>query len=137
MININREELAWAAGFFDGEGHTKVMHPVRRYGNKPTTRLQLSIAQVSKETLEKFKSAVGSLGKIYGPYGPYKQNQKPYYQYTTTTYEEAQAVIAMLWHWLGSIKRNQASISNIIASLVKSCHPNRNPKDGRFISVRA
>lgn len=87
MINLNREELAWAAGFFDGEGN------IRAYIDKRSEEyyLQIQIGQVLDdyifdhpycEVLEKFKDAV-QLGRINGPY-EYKSRprKQPVLQYS-------------------------------------------------------
>lgn len=65
----NEIELAWAAGFFDGEGYvgfpkenTLLRNKKRLYGN-----FRLAVSQVHREPLDRFLAAVGE-GKIYGPY---------------------------------------------------------------------
>jgi hypothetical protein len=55
----NREELAWAAGFFDGEGSFSWTMPAA-FG-------WAVINQTNRASLERFKRAVAGLGKIYGP----------------------------------------------------------------------
>jgi hypothetical protein len=100
---IDREELAWAAGFFDGEGcfsfTKKAGYAVARIG------------QVERAPLERFQKAVGGLGTIYGPYFelyPGRISRQPWHQYRIYRGEHVQAVIAMLWFKLGSTKRRQA-----------------------------
>jgi LAGLIDADG DNA endonuclease family protein len=92
---INREELAWAAGFFDGEGHVRAV-------GRGHVRVQL--AQVEKEPLERFQRAVLNLGKFYGPY---EQGHRPVWHFRTHNFEESQAVIALLWNFLSGPKRQQ------------------------------
>jgi len=53
----NREELAWAAGFFDGEGSFSWTEAAA-FGCTV-------INQANKEPLERFQRAVAGLGKIY------------------------------------------------------------------------
>lgn len=102
MIEVNRENLAWAAGFFDGEGTVGC-----RKGPKKV-QLQLKVGQADPETLEKFLDAIG-FGKIYGPYTHDKRpNRKPMWNYTVTKHEHVQAAIAMMWPFLGTIKREDA-----------------------------
>lgn len=57
-------ELAWAAGFFEGEGS------VFKHSTKTKTpRLAASLDQTdAPELIERFLRAVG-VGKTYGPYG--------------------------------------------------------------------
>jgi hypothetical protein len=98
----DREELAWAAGFFDGEG-------CFCYSEAPRY-VSVSIGQTSCEPLERFRVAVG-IGKINGPYlhkGPNRMGKKPQWVYQAYGVEKVQAIAAMLWFKLGSIKRAQA-----------------------------
>ena len=92
---LNRELLAWAAGFFDGEGCT--------YLHTQNKQPRILIGQLDTEVLAHFDQATLRLGKLYGPYQP-----KGVYHYNTYGFEKCQAIIAMLWPWLGSIKRIQA-----------------------------
>ncbi len=67
------EDIAWAAGFFEGEGSSFIA-----YCN-PTPYYRISINQAYREPLDKFCSLFG--GKVYGPYGPYNgRKAKPQYQ---------------------------------------------------------
>lgn len=100
-MNLNREELAWAAGFFDGEGCVAVY---RRNNSRPYIRLRLN--QIHPGVLERFHRAVLRIGNIRGPYAQiYGQ---PQWTCDVHGYERVQAVIAMLWCFLSDIKRTQA-----------------------------
>ena len=60
-------ELAWAAGFFDGEGYIGV---VRGTGMGCSLALRIYISQKDREVLDRFKKAVGRFGiSIYEPSG--------------------------------------------------------------------
>lgn len=110
-MTLDREDLAWAAGFFDGEGNIRfntrknknATNPKRLYGTP-----QISLAQVHKAALKRFQRAVHGLGNIYGPYTHGKQKKNPYWLFNTSSFEQAQAIVAMLWPWLGPVKRAQA-----------------------------
>ncbi len=103
---INREELAWAAGFFDGEGCTVL----QRSKKHPRTYLYTSLTQVNLEPLKRFHNAVGGLGVIYGPYTHGRgRNWAPIHKWHTNKFEHSQAVLAMLWSFLSAPKRAQAS----------------------------
>lgn len=104
-----REELAWAAGFFDGEGcfrlHTKGGTEGRYYA-------QTTINQIHPEVLERFQKAVLGLGKIHGPDQPCGTKmdgspKSPLWNYRCTNFEGTQAIYAMLSPFLGSVKREQ------------------------------
>ena len=97
---MNREELAWAAGFFDGEGGTYIYR---------SRRLTLTISQIHPEVLHRFKDAIGGLGFFGGPYVKRTQpTAQPWWQFRTSRFEHVQAIIAMLWPFLSSVKREQA-----------------------------
>lgn len=99
---MNREELAWAAGFFDGEGTTYVS---RSHGD---SYLSVIVSQNDRDILERFQHTVNNLGYVYGPYGPYKNSKsQPTYRWQTKKFEHVQATIAMLWEFLSSAKKQQ------------------------------
>lgn len=58
-VPLNELEVAWAAGFFDGEGSAHV---------GPRGGLRLSLSQTDTEVLERFSAAVGGIRNISGPY---------------------------------------------------------------------
>src|SRR5438093_690756 len=65
------EALAWAAGFFDGEGHAGTVIP----RGHAFPRFQLVVTQYECTTLERFQSAVG-LGRIYTANKPAPSGRK-------------------------------------------------------------
>ncbi len=122
----DREELAWAAGFFDGEGSFSW-----------TARAAFGcavIGQTNPESLERFQRSVGGLGKIYGPDVPRHKDRwsrKPQWAYRAHRREHVQAVAAVLWFQLGPIKRQQAT--KVLMSYPRRCakgHPLRPPHHG-------
>lgn len=97
----NRLSLAWAAGFFDAEGC---------FSTTGSTGVSASITQTDRELLDRFRRIVG-LGKVYGPYetrASDRYNRKPHYFFKAHGRERVQALLAMLWIWLGTVKKNQA-----------------------------
>ena len=100
---MNREELAWAAGFFDGEGCT--------YSTISENRVVVGVmvSQASRDLLDRFREAVG-FGKVYGPYknnGSFSKGPK--YSWSAPGLERVQALVAMLWFKLGAVKKQQAA----------------------------
>lgn len=79
---MNRLELAWAAGFFDGEGSTKKKYysykTKKGIVRKPTETICMAIAQCDKRPLIRFRKAVGEVRSINGPY-QYHANKRPYW----------------------------------------------------------
>lgn len=65
--------VAWAAGFFEGEGHVNVQL------RKGKSFFSITVAQVYRSPLDRMCELFG--GKVYGPYGPYSSNKQPYYQW--------------------------------------------------------
>lgn len=101
---VDREELSWAAGFFDGEGC--VSYAVKgRYAC-------VTMMKVDSRVLDRFLNAVG-VGKVYGPYtfkNPDRYSRQPKYQYRAHRREDVQAMAALLWFQLGPVKRQQATM---------------------------
>jgi hypothetical protein len=94
-------ELAWAAGFYDGEGHISF---------KPELgSVQIQVVQCGDpSTLKRFQRAIGGFGNILGPYDRGNAKHKPRWAFLTGKFEHAQAIIAMLWKFMSEPKRTQA-----------------------------
>lgn len=99
-------ELAWAGGFFDGEGSTCCSVN----NGKPHTRIALSIGQKNEdtgqpaETLQRFKKAVG-LGKIYKKSCRGKDiNQS---QWSVCKRIDVFDTMLKLWPYISTTKRKQ------------------------------
>jgi len=91
------EELAWAAGFLDGDGcfSEAAGYPM------------LAVSGTDLEVLEHFCRAVG-VGRILGPYDrrhPDRWSKKP--MYAVQLYQEATGVAQRVWPYLGMAKRAQ------------------------------
>jgi hypothetical protein len=99
-------ELAWAAGFYDGEGCTQLMsvNP-RRAKDYPTIRI--IVTQADLPILERFRRAVGD-GNISGPITKNRPGRKPIYRLRKNG-PAAVAILAKLWPWLSEPKREQAA----------------------------
>lgn len=97
-----REELAWAAGFLEGEGTFSSSKVSRR---QASSQIQIAAWQVTREPLDRLVEAIG-LGRVRGPYR--YADKRATYRYQVTDFEGCQAVIAMLWGWLSSRRRAQA-----------------------------
>lgn len=85
-------EIAWAAGFFDGEGS---VYFTGKY-------LVLAITQADRRPLDRFRAAV-DLGTVNGPY---RTEKSPYFTYSAGVYG-VQPVIEKLWPLLSEPKREQ------------------------------
>lgn len=105
---MNREMLAWAAGFFDGEGSMGFYDSFsnyrgRRYGTK---KLILQVTQKEPDILYRLATVL-DCGVVRGPY--LKSRKYPIYRYTVQDFEHIQATVALLWAWLGSSKQKQCA----------------------------
>ena len=89
-------ELAWAAGFFDGEGTTSYLKKGSWMGPR------MSVAQNNPETLERFQLAV-QCGKIYE-----HTTRKGMYSWNCQKKEDVEKVLNMLWPFLSNQKKEQA-----------------------------
>ena len=91
-------EIAWAAGFFDGEGCTTL---ARKGGN---AHVRIVVMQKDPEVLHRFHAAVG-VGAIY--YHD-RKSACPMWAWQTTNEADSRAVIELLRPYLGTVKREQA-----------------------------
>jgi hypothetical protein len=107
-MELDTHELAWAAGFVDGEGCFGSYRRTRRgnYG------MQMGINQCDPEVLHRFRNAVGGLGNITGPFdktaGGLRPNTRPQWIYQVGAAADVREVVRLLWPYLGTIKREQA-----------------------------
>lgn len=104
MQTVDTHELAWAAGFFDGEGSISTILPL--LDTKQCVRVLLGLSQVRPEPLYRFKEAVGGIGNLKGPYLNARGGQ-PFYRYQAGTHRQVQHVVALLWNFLSEPKREQ------------------------------
>jgi len=102
------EELAWAGGFFDGEGSTYLekhrTHPGYFY---PVLYVPQSAESGVAPELLRLNSAVGELGRISGVRRD-SQDQTPYRRWRVVTPRKVQTALHLLWPFIGDVKRRQA-----------------------------
>lgn len=98
-------ELAWSAGFLDGEGNFRFQKINRRSGYSQL-QLHIQAQQVHREPLDRLQRALG--GRVNGPYGPYQKNQQKTYSWNISGYDEAKRAIMALLPYLSPIKWDQA-----------------------------
>jgi hypothetical protein len=101
---LDRAELAWAAGFFDGEGSTIARTDSTRPGYY---QLNVTVPQGCHEgvppLLRRFQRAMLGIGRIAGPSGEH------IYMLRFNAREEGTLVLQLLWPDLGEVKRSQAT----------------------------
>jgi len=98
---------AWAAGLFDGEGCSSLLHH-RSHAGYMTGELSVTQSSLvgSPEVLRRFGLVVGA-GHISGPY-PQRNATMDVYRWKAAALSDVERVIAELWPWLGEVKRAQA-----------------------------
>lgn len=93
------EDLAWAAGLFEGEG------TVTRSDGVP----RLALKMIDFDIVRHFGEVVG-FGRTFGPYGPYKQDdghkRQPFLVWIATG-DGGLAVAELLRPWLGQRRIEQ------------------------------
>ncbi|MGH2715491.1 MAG: hypothetical protein ACRDM7_16695 [Thermoleophilaceae bacterium] len=102
------EELAWAAGFFDGEGNVCV---TKHRSHAGYVVVEAAVTQAGRdgvpEELRRFQAAVGGVGRIHGPFVQ-RGAGKPIYRWKLYKASQIASVIGALRPWLGSLKTTQA-----------------------------
>ena len=121
-MEFNREDLAWAAGFIEGEGSflSNITYHNKNSGRAYVT-FQVSAVQVEQEPLEKLLR-IFNFGRIHGPYSRKDNKSQPFYRFSTNSFEGSQAITAALWPWLSQKRKQQAK-----AALLKTLELLRAP----------
>ena len=105
-----RENLAWLAGIFEGEGslHWTSPQPQQASGRHPGGQsLVLSIGMTDEDVLQSFHRIAG-VGTIYGPYSPKPPSTKIKWTYRSQG-AEAYALMVAMWHWLHCRRKENAT----------------------------
>jgi len=100
---MDRHELAWAAGFFDGEG----------WAGKSSRGVQARINQADASgvpvALRRFQAALEGVGTIAGPVR--KPERQDLYSWTVSSRDDVCLVQRLLRPWLGPVKLLQFAIA--------------------------
>ena len=113
---MDRHELAWAAGFFDGEG----------WAGKSKRGIQARVNQADisgvPEVLTRLQRALGGLGNVGGP--DVKPDRRPLYRWTVSSRSDVGLLLDLLKPWLGSVKLLQLSRAvNLSTPIAKPAMP--------------
>lgn len=128
--NWSRENLAWAAGLFEGEGCITLS------GKPPSgKRVVLELGMTDEDVVKKFHAIVG-VGHVGGPYHPSTRpnHHKPHWRWTVTGGRQAQAVLAALWPFLCLRRKAKAeeAIRFFAAQQVWTKHRKHCPKGHEY-----
>ena len=103
---LRSTQLAWVAGFFDGEGY------IGASGAPGRRTIEMSIGQASTDTVPVTLARVAlvlGVGYLRGPRTMANAWSKlPQYVWRANAFGDVQFAVAMLWRWLGPVKRAQA-----------------------------
>jgi hypothetical protein len=93
------DQIAWAAGLFEGEGSM----------TESGGRLDIRVKMTDEDVVRRFADVM-ECGKVYGPYKyDYRDGskRKPHWVWVALSYE-AFEVLELLWPWLCTRRRAQA-----------------------------
>jgi hypothetical protein len=99
---MDRHELAWAAGFFDGEGWAN------RSGRGVQSRINQSDNTGVPEVLVRFQLVLG-FGRIGGPVR--EEGRKDLYFWQVSSRGDVAALASAIWPWLGEVKRSEFEVA--------------------------
>jgi hypothetical protein len=99
---MDRHELAWAAGFFDGEGWAN------RSGRGVHSRINQSGNDGVPKVLLRFLDIVGC-GRIHGPVR--EEDRQDLYYWDASSRSDVELVGNAIWPWLGDVKRAEFSVA--------------------------
>lgn len=105
---MDRTELAWAAGFWDGEGSAYLSGVRDRPTKQPHARINQSSTTGIPGVLTRFQRVVG-LGAVQGPY--LKDGREPLYRWEISRRSEVALLLEQLAPYLGQVKRVQMHLA--------------------------
>jgi hypothetical protein len=100
MAKFDTHELAWCAGFFDGEGSS---YSYIENGNTVIIASQVGQKDSSQLLLKRFQKAINGYGLIRGA----GKKKVDFYLLRLRGFELTQYTICLIWKWLGPIKKEQ------------------------------
>lgn len=94
-------ELIWASGLFEGEGCF--------YRHPKNNCFGVSVCSTDKDTIDRFAAAVQIPRAGISYRIPKNPKWKPSWDYRVSTFEGAQALMAMMWNGLGARRKAKAT----------------------------
>jgi hypothetical protein len=101
---LDEHELAWAAGFFDGDGWAALVRQTGRRTRRPQARINQSSLAGVPDVLLRFRDAVG-VGRVGGP--KIAELREPLYWWTASSRGDVTRTGELIGPWLSTQKRGQ------------------------------
>ena len=108
------EDVAWAAGLFEGEGCFNVYH--RAGSNKSQTQARLTMTD--RDAVDRFAAIVG-IGKVRGPIVDPRGTNKDRWEWYVSSGKNVRIVIALLLPWLCERRRTKALEVDAVAATLR------------------
>ena len=105
---MNRTDIAWFAGFFEGEGCVRLGSQFNRNGRAYGSPV-IDICQVNKEPLDRCIKLFPH-AHMYGPY-QYKTNKQPHFKFTLLGRENVETVYNRIKEFLSLKRREQFELA--------------------------
>jgi hypothetical protein len=126
FVAMDRYELAWAAGFFDGEGWANAVRHEGRRTRQPQARVNQADPDGVPAALVRFQAALGGLGRIGGPHR--EPDRADLYWWIASSRDDVEMTYEFLKPWLGAVKLLQFAT----ALEVTSCRSRRTTPDDEW-----
>lgn len=101
---MDEHELAWAAGFFDGDGWTALVRGGRGRRRRPVAQINQGSLTGVPEVLLRFRDAVG-VGRVAGP--KIEEGRQPLYRWVASSRGDVARAGRLIGPWLSGEKRDQ------------------------------
>ena len=105
VLLVDRCDLAWAAGFFDGEGWADAVGQTGRRTRQPQARVNQAAAGGIPQALLRLQASVGGLGRIGGPRR--EEGRVDIYHWYVSSRGDVERLRVLLEPWLGQVKLTQ------------------------------
>jgi hypothetical protein len=105
---VDEHELAWAAGFFDGDGWAALVRHGRGGKRRPMAQINQGSSAGVPEVLVRFRGAVG-VGRIAGP--KIKEGRQDLYWWAASSRGDVIRTGGLIGPWLSTEKRNQFRVA--------------------------
>lgn len=109
---MDEHELAWAAGFFDGDGWAALVRQRGRTRGQPHAQINQAGPSGMPEVLIRFRDAVG-VGRVAGP--KVEEGRQDLYWWVASSRGDVRRTGELIGSWLSSEKRGQFRCAVAIA----------------------